>query len=300
MNYDPSNTKFCILDINKDLLNMFILMTTKTCTIGELQNIQHTLAVYLKVKQPVSWFSWVQRQQDNFAEGTLSNFLSLLNSAVIKYNKINWDNEGDFGGSLSTPYEDIVALTASLRQPKLKKRKTNGINNDKHVKTEKDMDSTKSTKPPFIRHFKSGASTDAQEYKIGDSKDWKGVNWYFCPCPDHANGIRFCQHKPEDCSVMKKWLKANSLQFNDVTGQTLAALRKMTGALASDKTIANLIANLLRIPCCLPLPRSLYLAPLICPISQFRTNLVSSSALWTLLMPTIFAVAVQQLAMHSS
>ena len=49
-------------------------------------------------------------------------------------------------------------------------------------------------------------------------------------------------------------------------------------------------------------PSSTQLIPgrLICPTSQFQTNLASSLVLWTLLTPTIFAVAVQRLAMHSS
>ena len=56
----------------------------------------------------------------------------------------------------------------------------------------------------------------------------------------------------------------------------------------------------LHIPRCLALPLNLSLALWIYPISQFPTNLANSFVLWMLHMPTISAVAVQRLAMHSS
>ena len=167
MDYDPSKVKFCIVTINKDVQHLFVLMTTKSRILGDLEKIQHILTIYAKIKQPPEWVTWVSCQNNNFTEGQLGNFRSLLNSAVIRYNKIRGENSGDFSGSLATPYEDIVALTASLQAAKKRKPSTSPRDNENTESA-----ANKSNRPPFLRHFKSSTSADATEYKIS-SKDWK-------------------------------------------------------------------------------------------------------------------------------
>ena len=48
-----------ILAINTKLTHLFVLVTTKTCTLDDLERIQYTLNVYGKILQPGPWASWV-------------------------------------------------------------------------------------------------------------------------------------------------------------------------------------------------------------------------------------------------
>jgi len=55
LDFDPSEHKFKILDINTQLTNLFVLATTGSTILDPNERIFHTLAVYGKILQPESW-----------------------------------------------------------------------------------------------------------------------------------------------------------------------------------------------------------------------------------------------------
>ena len=85
--------------------------------------------------------------------------------------------DGDFGGSITTVQDDIVAMIA--KNGNNHKRK-----NDYHENT-----SSKQPRqpPPFINHYKSPSN---QPYKLGDTKDWNNNTYYFCDTPTHKNIVK--------------------------------------------------------------------------------------------------------------
>ena len=77
-----------------------------------------------------------------------------MNSVVLKYNQI-MGRDGDFGGSITTVQDDIVAMIAK-----------NG-NNHKRKNDDQENTSTKRPRQPplFINHYKCPSN---QPYKLGD------------------------------------------------------------------------------------------------------------------------------------
>ena len=115
LTYDPSSVDFVIPTVNRDMKNCFTLATTPQRKILDMEQIQHMLAVYLKIKQPPEWWTWVQHQQDDYRKGKITSCKDFLNQAVIKYNEIKGDDtENKFRGSLHTEKEEIVAMSVKL------------------------------------------------------------------------------------------------------------------------------------------------------------------------------------------
>ena len=115
--------------------------------------------------------------------------------------------EQGFAGSTLTVSEDVVAMISkhdSKRQQATKKK----------AKDEKDtVDETtkkQNKKPPFIKHIKKTGGRDAEPYKVGDSRKWNDIEWYFCDCPNHRDRAHFHPHKAEDCKTCQKWIDGGS------------------------------------------------------------------------------------------
>ena len=116
-----------------------------------------------------------------------------MNSAVLKYNQI-MGRDGDFGGSITTVQDDIVAMIAK-----------NG-NNHKRKNDDQESTSTKRPRqpPPFINHYKSPSN---QPYKLGDTKDWNNNTFYYCDAPTHKNRAKWHTHTAETCRTRLRWLE---------------------------------------------------------------------------------------------
>ena len=111
LNFDPSEYKFNIPLLNGKLIHLFVLATTQTRTLLASERIQHTINVYAKILQPEAWAQWVRNKIDSFEEGNITDCQDFMNSAVLKYNQI-MGRDGDFGGSITTVQDDIVAMIA--------------------------------------------------------------------------------------------------------------------------------------------------------------------------------------------
>ena len=151
-----------------------MLATTNTRELLDAEKIQHTLNVYNKIKQPEIWAQWVRNQVDLFEEGSITVCQTFMNKALVKYNRIIGDGEhGDaFHGSTNTLQQDIVAMLANANAAKGKKKvppkQPPSIN-------ERDESPPKASElPPFAKWFKSSTSEGSIQYKVGDTKEYKG------------------------------------------------------------------------------------------------------------------------------
>ena len=199
--YDPAAQKFNISAINKDLLSLFVLARD----VPNAKKLHYVLMVYSKIKQPESWATWVRMETQRIESGAAIDYQQFMNSAVMEQGRITRMERG-FAGSTLTVSEDVVAMIAkhdSKRQQVTKK---------KAKEEPSDETSSKKTnkKPPFVKHTKKTAGRDSESYKVGDSKVWNDVTWYFCDCPNHREGAHFHPHKAEDCKTRKKWIDGGS------------------------------------------------------------------------------------------
>ena len=138
----------------------------------------------------------MRNKLDYFEEGNIKVCQDFMNSATIKYNKIS-ATEGGFKGSVHSVQEDIVALFATKANSQ-KKRKADDEDTLK-PKSKK----TKMNTPPWITHFEK----DGVKFKVGDSREFNGKQFYFCDATIHRDKIKWHTHKAEVCRVRKIWLK---------------------------------------------------------------------------------------------
>lgn len=228
LEFSPAEHKFNIPMINTRLNHLFVLATTRDRRLTDAERIQHTLTAYARIKQPEAWAQWVRNQIDAFDSGLLQNCQSFMNSASLKFTKISSSDTG-FEGSLTTVQEDIVAMVAN---PKRKRVIAN-------VSTDGDDSITphKNKLPPFVKHYKSSNAADAQPYKVGDSKTWNNLTWYFCDCPNHRDRIKWHTHTADSCHSRQRWLanpgsRAPPPTANVVAADAPTALTTPTGLLS--------------------------------------------------------------------
>jgi len=202
LTYDPSVNDYKIVDINKSLSHLFTLARTTARPIDDAEKIQHTINVYLRIRQPEPWAQWCRNQSDLFDNGALTNSQNFMNQAVMKYNKIVSAQGGKFNGSSTTIQEDIVAMVSDT--VKKAKRKTPAAATEDDSKPP----ATKHKLPPFAKQPAVSTAANAQKYKIGDTKEWGKKTWHFCGCPNHRDGILWHVHPAAACCTRRKWLEA--------------------------------------------------------------------------------------------
>ena len=200
LSFNPFDCKFHIPTINTKLINLFSLATTRTRILDESERIQHTLNAYSKILQPEIWAQWVRNRTDSFEDGTITVCQDFMNSAAIKYAKID-GMKGGFKGSVDTVHEDIVALLAAKAKSLKRKRQENEMEED-HTDRKKER---RDNDPPFLKHFKCGQT--GKHYAVGDTKDFKGTTYYFCDAPNHRFKTKWHKHHPDKCRLRKAWLK---------------------------------------------------------------------------------------------
>ena len=161
-----------------------MLATTRSRKLDHSKRIQHTLNVYGKILQPEPWAQWAQNRSDDFENDVIKDCQTLMNAAILKFNKIVSDS-GKFNGSTSTIQEDIIAMFSKQQRTRGTKRERNDDENDgQRTKPKVEL-----KRPPFIKHtheMKDGIKTD---YKVGDEKVFKEKKFYFCDCPNHKDRI---------------------------------------------------------------------------------------------------------------
>ena len=60
--------------INTELQALFVLVLTKHRTISELEELQHAITVYDRIKQPSKCQTWVETKQKNIDGGIITNY----------------------------------------------------------------------------------------------------------------------------------------------------------------------------------------------------------------------------------
>ena len=228
LEFDPAVHEFRIPIINTKLNHLFVLATTQHRSLDESERVQHTLTVYGRIQQPEAWAQWVRNQIDRFDENLITNCQSFMNSAVIKYTKISSLTTDGFKGSSNTLQEDIVAMVASA-----KRKRAAPANVHRDSPSDTSTDSRKSTSPPFLRHFKTSAASDAKPYVVGHSKVHDGTTYYVCDCPLHRNKVKWHTHTTAECQTPQRWI-ADA----DSPPETIAA-----PAAVDDTTVASRLTD---------------------------------------------------------
>ena len=57
--------------------------------------------------------------------------------------------------------------------------------------------------------------SDKVKYKVGDSKYFKGITYYFCDGPLHRNRLKWHTHKPDNYRTRTRWLIQNGCDASD-------------------------------------------------------------------------------------
>ena len=113
-----------------------------------------------------------------------------MNTASLKYVKISANGSGSFGGSSTTISKDIVSMMDAVS----KKRNLAPTSKKKIVTSDEPNQKSAKDLPPFVRHFKATAASDAATFKVGNTKEWKRDTWYFCDCPNHRDRLKWHTH----------------------------------------------------------------------------------------------------------
>ena len=200
LEFQPSEHAYNIPTINTQLNHLFFLATNRNRILDDPERIQHTLAVYERIKQPEAWAQWVRAKLEDNDEGTILSCHAFMNSAVLKYNQISGKHDGQFPGSNTSIQEDIVAMLANKR-----KAATPGAATPAEGSAASPAKRTAKL-PPFVKHFKASSDADAVPFKIGDSKTWNNELWYFCDCPNHRDKNKWHTHSPTECKTRARWL----------------------------------------------------------------------------------------------
>jgi hypothetical protein len=195
--FDPASCKFNIPQMNTKLTNLFMLATTNDRVLSAAEKIQHTLTAYSRIKQPEQWAQWVRAKVDQFDDGTLNNCQTFMNSAALKYVKISAEHAGSFQGRSTTLQDDIVAMVAAST-----KRKAASVA-DKVPTKRSSAPPDKTSFPPFVTHYKDPSG---KAYKVGDTKEWNGVEYHFCDTPNHRHRHKWHPHSAGDCRTRKSWI----------------------------------------------------------------------------------------------
>jgi hypothetical protein len=244
LDFDPADHKFNIPTINTKINHLFVLATTRKRQLLDSERIQHTLAVYDRIKQPEPWAQWVRIQIDKFDDGLILVCQDFMNSATLKYNKIITSSVvGGFKGSVSTIQEDIVAMVAGAGAAK---RKRTPPSYDDKAATPNDQKPAFVNKklPPFVKHYRSFPTNDATIYKVGDSKTWNNAMWYFCDCPTHRDKVKWHTHPTDTCRTCQRSKEGKS---DNIANPPLLPMTKRIPPPLSPMTILMTLPDFLRL-----------------------------------------------------
>ena len=194
--FHPKRFRYDILQVNN-----FIRAAVKTLkaastsggTITDQEILYFQFKIYKKIKAPAEWTSHIL-----FLEATVASnagYLpdTLFNEVQSKYT--NLSNQGLWRPSDKTPEEQTLAMVAQQQQTKPKSL-SSSKKESSSKSSSKDKDKEKEKKePPFAQ----------KEGKLGDTKQWNGKTYYYCPA-NHKHS-HWHTHKVEECNTYKKMIK---------------------------------------------------------------------------------------------
>jgi hypothetical protein len=188
-NLCPSRFKY-----NIPAINNFLKLATKKLLAAQQQVSEQEISyfqfkTYKKIRSPAEWTTRILFLENQMASTPGYNTSRLYTDVEEHYKKLVSD--GLWKPSDKSPEEQALSMMSSTKR-KGGSTKTN-TNSDSRL-------------PPFAK----------SKGKKGDTKDWNGVKYYWCPAK-HRN-THWHKHKPNDCNVYKKWLRENDRSGNNNNG----------------------------------------------------------------------------------
>ena len=193
--FHPKRFRYDILQVNN-----FIRAAVKTLkaasasggTITEQEILYFQFNIYKKIKAPAEWTSHILFLEATVASNAGYLLDTLFNEVQSKYT--NLSNQGLWRPSDKTPEEQTLAMVAQQQQnPK-------GLSSSK-----KESSSKSSSKDKDKEKDKKGPPFAQKEGKLGDTKQWNGKTYYYCPA-NHKHS-HWHTHKIEECNTYKKMIK---------------------------------------------------------------------------------------------
>lgn len=206
---DPSSFKFDLIAVNTKITQLFD-QAAIVMPLSDAKKRICILSIYNKIKEPSEWHQWVSRMTENIEDSTPANVISpddLMAKAETKVSNIQQMPTNPWKqASTITQWQQVVALVnkknlSSTTNPK-GNRRTNPTKPEKDGEND-DPNATQKRYPPFVTHWKDKSS--GKSYKKGDTKQWEGETWYYCPCKHRPKNNRWHKHKPQVCTVLKRY-----------------------------------------------------------------------------------------------
>ena len=214
---EPADFRFNLPAINSRITSLFTLATTSSRKIPDAERVQIIIRIYRRIRQPLSWCTWVANKSEAFDSRSLpgpanAKHIVLMNNAVLHSVKISNDKDFPITWKSTTVEQDVVAMMASpppppapssgnpASTPSAPSRRSGG----------RPARSNATPLPPFARHARVSGDVNARLHTVGDTKTHEGTTWNFCDCPNHRNGVKWHTYPAADCRLRATWLAAGS------------------------------------------------------------------------------------------
>lgn len=205
--FHPRRFKYDITQVNNYIRAAIKTLRAAASAGGAITNqeiLYFQFKIYKKIKAPAEWSSHIL-----FLEAKVTSTPAYLPDTLYaevqaKYN--NLLNSGLWRPSDKTPEEQTLAMVAAQQQDNKKSQGKNKLNKQNKRKADEKLSSTNEKKyPPFSQ----------SEGKLGDTKQWGGKTYYWCPAK-HKHS-HWHTHKVDECNTYKK-MKAGSAEEKKTTG----------------------------------------------------------------------------------
>ena len=194
--FHPKRFRYDILQVNSFIhaaVKTLKAASTSGGTITDQEILYFQFKIYKKIKAPAEWTSHILFLEATVARNTGYLPDTLFNEVQSKYT--NLSNQGLWRPSDKTPEEQTLAMVAQQQQNK-PKGSSSPKKESSSKSSAKDKDKEKEKKePPFA----------LKEGKLGDTKQWNGKTYYYCPA-SHKHS-HWHTHKVEECNTYKKMIK---------------------------------------------------------------------------------------------
>ena len=187
--FHPRRFKYDVTQVNNFIRSAIKTLKAASATGGSITDqeiLYFQFKAYKKIKAPAEWTSHILFLEAKASSTPTYAPDTLYNEAQAKYN--NLVNSGLWKPSDKTPEEQTLAMVAQQSN-----KSSSGTKSNKRKAESKASDGDKDKKQPPFAH---------KDGKLGDSKEWNGKTYYWCPA-NHKYS-HWHTHKVEDCNTYKK------------------------------------------------------------------------------------------------
>ena len=187
--FHPRRFKYDVTQVNNFIRSAIKTLKAASATGGSITDqeiLYFQFKAYKKIKAPAEWTSHILFLEAKASSTPTYAPDTLYNEAQAKYN--NLVNSGLWKPSDKTPEEQTLAMVAQQSN-----KSSSGTKSNKRKAESKTSDGDKDKKQPPFAH---------KDGKLGDSKEWNGKTYYWCPA-NHKYS-HWHTHKVEDCNTYKK------------------------------------------------------------------------------------------------